>query len=502
MTMTPFGPLGDSVILALTSTSQTVALGALPGDGPALRLQSLNSGQTAWYIKFGTSGAVTVSVTDGMRIVPGGQDAPVITPVPLGSTHYAILCEGASGNVLASYGGYDDGAFAPVGASQVVAVTNTDQRIALPTLGTISPAIRLVATSPSILALWVKLGNGAVTGDVTTSMKVAPGSVEDPTVIPVTSGETHLSIFCEGVGGGVVLSPGQLDHSLPFPLSRSGDRWGVMPFVGTDGVMEVGRYIDFHNSDADATDHAVRLQTGGGTTDLFVNNTSGPDNGVSKRIVTMRDSTLAQGDVIYYDGTNFVRLAPGVSGQALTTFGAGGNPAWVNQGQQLLASGTVSAAATLDLVLTAYTGFRGLFVELQSFIPATDNVALHMQVSTNGGSSYDSGATDYRYNHLRAFAASSISNTTSTGAPQIVIADGIGNGSAEGIEVSAKLGHRTNTALQQKIGFVGCHHAADNNEVRVLGDGRRLAAQDVDAVRFLFSSGNIASGQYQIYGWA
>ena len=56
-------------------------------------------------------------------------------------------------------------------------------------------------------------------------------------------------------------------------LSASGNRWGVIPFVHTDGVMEVGRYIDFHNSDADAGDSAVRLDTGGGTASLFINNT-------------------------------------------------------------------------------------------------------------------------------------------------------------------------------------------------------------------------------------
>lgn len=35
-------------------------------------------------------------------------------------------------------------------------------------------------------------------------------------------------------------------------LTADGNRWGSVPFVGDDGVMEVGRYIDFHLSDADA----------------------------------------------------------------------------------------------------------------------------------------------------------------------------------------------------------------------------------------------------------
>jgi hypothetical protein len=34
-----------------------------------------------------------------------------------------------------------------------------------------------------------------------------------------------------------------------FPSACSGNRWGVLTFVAGDGVMQVGRYVDFHNSD-------------------------------------------------------------------------------------------------------------------------------------------------------------------------------------------------------------------------------------------------------------
>ena len=38
----------------------------------------------------------------------------------------------------------------------------------------------------------------------------------------------------------------------------------------------------------------------------------------------------AQGDVLYYDGTNYTRLAAGTSGQFLKTQGAAANPVWAN----------------------------------------------------------------------------------------------------------------------------------------------------------------------------
>ena len=47
--------------------------------------------------------------------------------------------------------------------------------------------------------------------------------------------------------------------------SSSGNRWGVNGFIGTDGVMEVGRYIDFHTSDGSTSDYAHRLTVTGST---------------------------------------------------------------------------------------------------------------------------------------------------------------------------------------------------------------------------------------------
>lgn len=42
----------------------------------------------------------------------------------------------------------------------------------------------------------------------------------------------------------------------------SGNRWGIIPAVLTSGVMEIGRYIDFHASDGSTEDYRVRLDGG------------------------------------------------------------------------------------------------------------------------------------------------------------------------------------------------------------------------------------------------
>jgi hypothetical protein len=51
--------------------------------------------------------------------------------------------------------------------------------------------------------------------------------------------------------------------------SSIGNRWDVVPFIGFDGVMEVGKYIDFHESDTDTSDYSVRVFSESGI--LYIN---------------------------------------------------------------------------------------------------------------------------------------------------------------------------------------------------------------------------------------
>ena len=46
-------------------------------------------------------------------------------------------------------------------------------------------------------------------------------------------------------------------------ISASGNRWGVFTPVGADGVMEIGRYIDFHIVDGSTVDGSGRIDCDG-----------------------------------------------------------------------------------------------------------------------------------------------------------------------------------------------------------------------------------------------
>jgi hypothetical protein len=62
-------------------------------------------------------------------------------------------------------------------------------------------------------------------------------------------------------GAGSALDAGLVAGMYP---SSAGNRWGVIPYVETNGVMDIGKYIDFHDGDAETNDYAHRIAVSSG----------------------------------------------------------------------------------------------------------------------------------------------------------------------------------------------------------------------------------------------
>ena len=69
----------------------------------------------------------------------------------------------------------------------------------------------------------------------------------------------------DGQQGSHYLDYNNFTNTPTLTSSSSGNRWGVNGTIGSDGVMEVGRYIDFHTSDGSTSDYAHRLTVTGST---------------------------------------------------------------------------------------------------------------------------------------------------------------------------------------------------------------------------------------------
>lgn len=121
---------------------------------------------------------------------------------------------------------------------------------------------------------------------------------------------------------------------------------------------------------------------------------------------------LAQGDVLYYNGTSWVRLGAGTSGQFLKTNGASANPSWATVTSKLLGQsmtvyqtpvnlGNVYRNATVvsGLTTTHVPISTNSYFVVSANIYSTASTNHHrgtLEYSTNGGSTWSAAWTNTR----------------------------------------------------------------------------------------------------------
>lgn len=205
---------------------------------------------------------------------------------------------------------------------------------------------------------------------------------------------------------------------------------------------------------------------------------------------TITSATVATGDkVLIQDVDNSDNLKT-VTAQSIADLGGGD---WV-----LVSSATASSSTSIDFTGLSSTYFAYKIV-IQGMKPGTDSVDFLIRTSTDGGSTYDSGASDYKWVNegtgasvvgIRDSADSSIQvagtgfAVLTTTSPAVYSAD-------------ITLYNPSSTEPTQ----LGWHFIYNGSAVaQLVGGGIVSAAADVDAIRFFMSSGNIATGEFRLYG--
>jgi hypothetical protein len=166
---------------------------------------------------------------------------------------------------------------------------------------------------------------------------------------------------------------------------------------------------------------------------------------------------------------------------------------------------TVSSDATVDMDLS---GTHKMYqVHIDNLIPATNQVSLLLRFSVDAGSTFLEGASDYAWSYIGG---------TSTSAAQS------GDVADTDITFSASLPSSIfglgNVAEESYNGFINIHNANQTtkavcvsgqvamlDQTPLIGgfieNGSLIAnINEVDAIRFLASSGNLTSGRITLYG--
>lgn len=174
-------------------------------------------------------------------------------------------------------------------------------------------------------------------------------------------------------------------------------------------------------------------------------------------------------------------------------------------GWTLLDEQIASSDATLDFTTGIDSVYDHYKFTLLNVLPATDGQNLKIQVSTDGGSTWKSGAADYEINRVdqKSDTAGVAAASNSQGTTAITIANPVGNVAGEG--VSGELRFRRIEGGDGHSYFRGEVEYFDNTATAIFIGTMIVgvyngALDNIEGVRFLFGSGNIASGTIALYG--
>lgn len=218
------------------------------------------------------------------------------------------------------------------------------------------------------------------------------------------------------------------------------------------------------------------------------------------RFELLTDPTLPTQVTLVEGGADVYQVvAPGGGGAGGS---GGGSGALV-----LLEQQTASDSASLDFTSCISADYDEYLIEIIDLLPATAGASPRLQVSTDGGSTYEATGYYWSQNNSQIGAASGGANGGSNvAAIQLWGATGgvgQGNAAADTFSGSFRLYNPLGTTQYKYLRGEGLGHFSGNNGwYQFSMGGFWFTTTAVDAFRILYSSGNIASGTIRVYGVA
>jgi len=171
--------------------------------------------------------------------------------------------------------------------------------------------------------------------------------------------------------------------------------------------------------------------------------------------------------------------------------GAGGTGAGIS-GQWV----TISTVTATNVANVTFTNLNAQFVKfevtLEGILPVTDAATFHMLTSTDNGATFATAALSYDQSSGASTTAYQLTGSV-VGGQENTAATGAGHGT---ITIFKPL-VPAYVAFQSIYTFQPAAAAAYST---IVNGGIRTALADVDAIRFLFSAGNISTGTFRLRG--
>ena len=198
---------------------------------------------------------------------------------------------------------------------------------------------------------------------------------------------------------------------------------------------------------------------------------------------------------------------------------AGGNTLWTSNGSGVLSSVSSGFGGALNLISTqtasdsasiSFTSgidstYKEYVFKFININPATDNVDLTFQASTDGGSSYGITCTDtyFRIEHTEADGGPYFGYHTGADFAQstdfLKLPIGVGNGSDESTSGELQLFNPSSTTYVKNWYSVGQEYFESSASLQSFPAGYFNTTTAINAIQFKMSSGNF-DGKIKMYG--
>jgi hypothetical protein len=155
------------------------------------------------------------------------------------------------------------------------------------------------------------------------------------------------------------------------------------------------------------------------------------------------------------------------------------------------------STATIDIESVITPTYHTYLVTISQMQPATDGARLIMRTSTDNGTTYNNGASDYGWSQVTNGTAA---NDTTDTAMRLTENTGSGN-QTEGLRGSIWIYNPTLASDRTSVVATLLSKNSTGGIEAVHSVGERNVAEDNDAIRFLFNIGNVARMIARVYGF-
>lgn len=311
-----------------------------------------------------------------------------------------------------------------------------------------------------------------VTVDTTNFVFTQFGNVIFP--ITLAQGGTNASLTASNGGlfystatAGAILSGTATANQIPLSGSNSAPSWSTTTYPATSTKGDIV-YASANNT------------LGGlgiGSTGQILTIASGVPAWTT---ATYPSTAGTSGNILTSNGTNFVSTTPSGTGTV-----------------QLIATGNASNVASISFTNLSST-YAYYYVVLSNVQPVTNAATLNILVSTNNGSSYSN--TAYYYAGTTANGAGTTGHITAANTAQFALTSSQSNASFDNLGGIFNILNPGQSSRLHQFNYQFGWIDSTSTFVSVSGSALWASSTAINAIQFSFSSGNINTGVFKLYG--